>query len=128
MKHRCNNPKNKDYKNYGGRGITFYDEWLDFDVFYNWIITSNYKEGLQIDRKDNNLGYHPDNCHFVTPSENQRNKRVSGKVPVKGVHKHRKLDKYIASKFLNKKTYYIGTFETIEEAEKAYLDFHIPGY
>jgi len=114
IKNRCVSNKNKDYVHYGARGITFCEEWFNFDNFYNWIITSNYKEGLQIDRKNNDLGYFPDNCHFVTHSENQLNKRVWGKVNAKGVHKHRSLNKYISSKHINKKTYYIGTYDSIE--------------
>lgn len=126
IKHRCCNKKDKSYKNYGGRGITICEDWLNFDNFYNWLISSNYKEGLQIDRINNDKGYSPENCHFVTCSENQRNKRPVGKIPVKGVHKHRKLNKYIACKRINGKTKYIGTFDTIEEASKAFQNYQIP--
>lgn len=72
-----------EYKrnNYVDRGITVCDEWRDdFMAFYNWAIVNGWKEGLQLDRKDNNKGYSPDNCHFVTPSENSRNKRNSYKM------------------------------------------------
>jgi len=123
IKNRCLNLKNLDYKNYGGRGITICQEWLNYDNFYSWIINSNYKEGLQIDRQNNELGYYPENCKFVTRSANQLNKRASGKILVKGVHKHRKLNKYIASKFINGKTKYIGTFDTIKDAELAYINY-----
>lgn len=123
IKNRCLNSKNKDYKNYGGRGISLCEEWLNFDSFYSWIITTNYREGLQIDRIDNNAGYSPNNCRFVTSSINNSNKRVMGKIPVKGVYKHRKLDRYIASKWINGNTKYIGTFDTIKEAEEAYKNY-----
>ena len=96
IKHRCTNPKNKDYKNYGARGINICESWLSFDNFYDWIISSNYKEGLQIDRKDNNKGYSPGNCSFVTHKENQLNKRPQGKIKIRGVYKKADSDKYIA--------------------------------
>lgn len=123
MKNRCHNSNNKDYKNYGARGITLCEEWFNFDNFYNWIQISNYEEGLQIDRKNNDLGYYPNNCHFVTHCENQLNKRIIGEIKIKGVHKHRKLNKYIASKWINGKTHYIGTYNSIEEASIAYTNY-----
>ena len=66
----------KSYRNYGGRGIKVCDEWLnDPNAFYAWALTNGYRVGLQIDRKDNNAGYSPDNCWFVTRSRNMRNTR-----------------------------------------------------
>lgn len=41
MLQRCSNPKNPDYKNYGGRGIKVCNEWREnFVNFYNWAITN----------------------------------------------------------------------------------------
>ena len=66
----------KTLKNYAERGITVCDEWRDdFMAFYNWAITHGWSKGLEIDRKNNELGYSPENCHFVTRSRNQRNTR-----------------------------------------------------
>ena len=54
MKTRCYNPKFIYYCNYGGRGISICDEWLDdFAKFYEWAIANGYKEGLTIDRINN---------------------------------------------------------------------------
>lgn len=75
MKQRCENSNNKSYNNYGGRGIHVCEEWLDFKPFYDWAIENGYKRGLDIDRKNNDLGYSPDNCRFVTRRENCMNKR-----------------------------------------------------
>ena len=75
MKTRCYYPKSKDYKNYGGRGIKICDEWLNYDNFRNWSISTGYQEGLTIDRIDNDRNYEPSNCKWVTMKEQQRNKR-----------------------------------------------------
>ena len=70
MLSRCNNTNNKDYKNYGGKGIKVCNEWLDYENFRVWSLSNGYKEGLSIDRIDNTKGYNPDNCEWVTVSEN----------------------------------------------------------
>lgn len=60
---------------YQDRGITVCDEWLVFDNFRDWAISHGYKEGLQIDRIDNDKGYCPENCRWVSPKENVNNRR-----------------------------------------------------
>lgn len=76
MKERCSNPNCEAYKNYGARGISVCKEWIDdFFAFENWANENGYKQGLQIDRINNNSGYSPDNCRFVTPKENNMNRR-----------------------------------------------------
>lgn len=76
MKQRCYYAKNKCYKDYGGRGIVVCDEWrTDFISFYNWALTNGYKDGLTIDRIDNDRGYGPTNCRWVTIIKQSRNKR-----------------------------------------------------
>lgn len=77
IKQRCFNQNNKAYKHYGGRGITVCDEWRDnFQAFYDWAMANGYQEGLSIDRIDNNKGYSPENCRWVTMSEQNKNKRA----------------------------------------------------
>lgn len=78
MKSRCYNSKHKAYKNYGGRGIKIYKEWLENPKkFYNWAINSGYREGLSIDRIDVNGSYEPNNCRWITNLQQQNNKRNS---------------------------------------------------
>lgn len=81
---RCCVETSKDYKNYGGRGITLCDEWKEYPVFYEWATTHGYEEGLTIDRIDNNQGYNPKNCRFVTMKDQERNKRNNLYVTVNG--------------------------------------------
>ena len=76
MKNRCNNPKNKRYKDYGGRGITICPEWTEsYIVFRDWVLNNGYAERLQINRINNNGNYEPSNCNFITAKENMQNRR-----------------------------------------------------
>ena len=81
MKKRCLNPNNKNYKNYGGRGINVCNEWLDknngYINFRDWALNNGYKEGLQIDRINNNGDYELNNCRFVTSQINNQNRRTA---------------------------------------------------
>lgn len=73
MKQRCYNPNSQRYKYYGSSGISVCSEWKDdFLAFYTWAMDNGYEEGLSIDRIDSAEDYRPDNCEWVTRSENSR--------------------------------------------------------
>jgi len=71
---RCTNANDKHYKNYGGRGITICKRWRKFENF-NEDMGKGWKRGLTIERKNNEKGYYPDNCEWVTQKEQNRNRR-----------------------------------------------------
>lgn len=74
MKARCLNPKNPEYKNYGGRGISVCDAWLeDFINFKDWAFNNGYTENLTIERINVNGNYEPDNCTWIAKSEQLKN-------------------------------------------------------
>ena len=74
MKARCYNSNNNNYKYYGERGIKVCKEWKNnYMMFKNWALANGYKEGLTIDRIDNDGNYCPENCRWLTKSENSRN-------------------------------------------------------
>lgn len=75
LRERCLNPNNKDYNNYGGRGITVCKEWDNAESFFKWALWSGYNDNLTLDRIDTNKGYCPSNCRWITSDEQQRNKR-----------------------------------------------------
>ena len=65
----------KKKRRYQDRGITVCVEWLVFENFRDWALSHGYKEDLQIDRVNNDAGYCPENCRWVTPKENANNRR-----------------------------------------------------
>lgn len=73
MKARCKNPNVYAYNRYGGRGISVCDEWQSFQNFMEWSISNGYKEGLSLDRIDNNGNYEPSNCRWATKEQQSEN-------------------------------------------------------
>ena len=65
----------KEKHNYQDRGITVCDEWLVFENFRDWALSHGYSDDLEIDRRDNDKGYCPENCRWVSKRENTNNRR-----------------------------------------------------
>lgn len=75
MNRRCHDTNYRQYIGYGARGITVCDEWREnFESFVIWAKANNYQKGLQIDRIDNDGGYYPENCRFVSAMQNANNR------------------------------------------------------
>jgi hypothetical protein len=71
---RCASPSNASWERYGGRGITVCAEWRSsFVTFRDWATANGYDPELQLDRRDNDKGYSPDNCRWVTSVQNMNN-------------------------------------------------------
>lgn len=84
IKQRCLNLRCRAYHNYGGRGITVCDEWLEFEPFLAWALAAGWKKGLEIDRIDNDGNYSPENCRFVTRVVNGNNRRTNVHITANG--------------------------------------------
>lgn len=90
MKERCFCKTYRDYKHYGGRGITVCDSWKnDFKSFYDWAIANGYDENAKrgqytIDRIDVNGNYEPSNCRLVSMKEQANNIRTNHRITYKG--------------------------------------------
>ena len=86
MKTRCNNPNTPYYSRYGGRGIKVCPEWADsFEAFYSWAMSHGYDDTKEIDRIDNDGGYTPENCRWVSRERNANNKRNNLIIEMDGV-------------------------------------------
>ncbi len=72
---RCRNVKHKEYKNYGMRGISVCDSWLNFKNFYADM--GDKPDGMSLDRINNDGNYEQSNCKWSTQKEQIRNRRVS---------------------------------------------------
>lgn len=87
MMERCRNSKSKVWIHYGGRGIDVCERWKQpkgdgFRAFLEDM--GDRPEGYVIDRTNNDAGYSPENCRWVTRKQNQRNRRVTLKVTIEG--------------------------------------------
>jgi hypothetical protein len=117
IKARCYNKNNHAYNDYGNRGILMCDEWIDnAKAFIEWSLLNGYKKGLDIDRIDNEAGYNPKNCRFVTHRINSLNRRIfkNNKSGYTGVHKEGKM--WRARITIKSKKISVGFFNTAGEA------------
>lgn len=116
MKRRCYNKNCKDFINYGEKGITICDEWRNeekvythygiwskgWKAFESWALSNGYKEGLTIDRIDNNKGYSPANCRWVDKKVQSNNRSYCKLVTYNG--KTQNLKQWCEELGLNYKT------------------------
>ena len=120
MLQRCTNPNHKAYKDYGARGITVCEEWLNVSNFVAWCdLTYPSIEDATLDRIDNDKGYSPENCTWsdkTTQAINQRMQK-NNKSGYVGVTYHKKgIAKWHSSIGINHKVIHIGSFIMKEEA------------
>jgi hypothetical protein len=117
MIRRCNNPKDKDYPKYGGKGVSVCPEWLDYATFAKDMGEPQGDETL--DRIDVYGNYEPSNCRWAGLTQQARNVRVraNSETGVTGVVLYK--NRYYAKITVKKKNYYSKVFNTIEEAAAA---------
>lgn len=84
MRRRCSDTKNRQFCDYGGRGIKVCEAWKSFIAFRDWATANGYTDGLQIDRIDNDGNYEPGNCRFVTMFVQANNKRNNVRISAFG--------------------------------------------
>ena len=78
MINRCTCECWRDYKNYGGRGITVCPEWKEsFESFRDWALANGYQDNLTLDRIEVNGNYEPSNCRWATVKQQANNTRSS---------------------------------------------------
>lgn len=121
MKQRCYNPKHPKYNIYGDRGITVCEEWNNsLEEFVKWSELNGYSEDLTLDRIDNDKDYTPDNCRWTTYSMQAINQgiRKDNTSGYKGVTKDS--HGWRADIQIDKERYFLGYFDTPEEASEAY--------
>lgn len=124
MKQRCYNKNISNHSDYGGRGITVCDRWLDsFENFFE-DMGERPSDEYSIDRIDNNQGYSPENCKWSTRSEQSINQRVkkNNKSGVRGVCWDKFRNKWSANLKFKSEKIYLGRFLEFEDAIKARKD------
>jgi len=117
MKKRCLSENDKDYPNYGGRGIKICEEWLGTDGFFNFIEDMGERpDNHTLDRKDTNGDYCKENCRWADVNTQNLNKR---NVKYQGVIYYENLDKYRSRITVKGVNYELGLFRDLEEAIKS---------
>jgi hypothetical protein len=84
MRQRCENPRNRSYAYYGGRGIRVCQAWRSFESFHQWATTHGWQQGLTLDRIDANGNYSPSNCRWASRAVQARNTRTNINVVIDG--------------------------------------------
>ena len=98
MKDRCNNPRNRHFANYGGRGIKVCERWARNGGSGFWSFVEDMgdrPDGYTLDRIDNDKGYYPENCRWASKVEQNLNKRTNRDVP------------YVSTRVRGDKTQYV---------------------
>lgn len=85
IKDRCYNKNNKSYKWYGEKGIKICKEWIDNPkLFEIWALSNGYEDNLTIDRINENKDYCPENCRWISNSDNAKYKSTTSLIEVDG--------------------------------------------
>ena len=132
MRSRCNKPSDKQWADYGGRGIRVCDSWNEVNDrtgrgaswapgFICFLEDMTPKpEGRTLNRIDNDGPYSPENCNWATPKEqanNRRSRRAHNSLGLKYVRLRG--ERFEAYYSVNNTYVHVGTFDTPEQAHRA---------
>ena len=123
MIQRCENPKVEQFNDYGGRGIKVCKKWrTSYSKFKKWAMKNDYSDKLTLDRENNDEGYTPDNCRWVTRSIQSQNSRMrkDNKSGYRGVMWRKQRSKWIAFINVDNKKQQLGTFDNKDDAGRCY--------
>lgn len=85
---RCCDESNKSYIDYGGRGISVCNAWLNsFHAFVEWALQNGWERGLTLDRINVNGNYSPNNCRWASRKQQNRNTRKNIWISIDGEEK-----------------------------------------
>lgn len=86
IKSRCYDKNGHDFRWYGNKGIKVCEDWTnDFSKFVKWSLENGYKKGLTIDRIDSSKDYSPENCQWISRSENSRKAGKVNWITINGI-------------------------------------------
>lgn len=123
---RCHTPTSSCFHKYGAKGITVCPEWREsYEAFKEWALNNGYKPGLTVDRKNNLLGYSPDNCRFTTPTNQaiNRGRAINNTSGYKGVSFNKSKGRWVSRINVKNKRLEIGSYPTAEEAYAARIKY-----
>lgn len=126
MNVRCYDGRHKSYHRYGERGITVCDSWVWSNPlgFRNFVKDVGPKEdpSLTLDRRDNNKGYEPDNCSWVTRREQQNNISLNSRNTSGAMGVSKRGNYWVTTIMISGSTQSVGVFNCKEDAEARYDD------
>lgn len=126
--HRCYDITDKDYRFYGEKGVGVCRKWIENPYeFYQWSITNGYNKKLTIDRINEEKDYSPDNCRWISRSENARFKSNTNYITATVTLSGRQWADLIpehGTNYINTMIREQGKEKTIKYIEERFLDKH----